>query len=104
MPALKELAWPIGLVLAVLALQGAACKPKASPSECDALLERYARLVVTEKYPDASATAVEAEQRREKEEARGDDTLKNCSSEVSRAELQCAMAAPTANAFEKCLE
>ena len=36
--------------------------------------------------------------------ARGDDAFKNCSSEVSRAELDCAMHAKTSGAFEKCLE
>ncbi|MCL2449337.1 MAG: hypothetical protein FWD17_10340 [Polyangiaceae bacterium] len=88
----------------VLALASTACKPKATASECEQLLDRYARLVVTEKHPDASADEVALEQRREKDEARGDDTLKNCSSEVSRDELRCAMQAPTADALEKCLE
>ena len=107
MPALTKapLAVAIGATLAVLAAAPfAACKPKASESECDALLERYARLVVTEKHPDASAAEVAAEQQREKTEARGDDAFKNCSSEVSREELRCAMQAPTADAFTKCLE
>jgi hypothetical protein len=93
-------AWLIALVL----LATASCKPKATESECDQLLERYARLVVTEKHPDASADEIAIEQRREKVEARGDDAFKNCSSEVSRDELRCAMQATTADAFEKCLE
>ena len=94
-----------------LAIAGAAtlvalanCKPKASAAECDQLLERYARLVVSEKHPDASPGDIAAEQQREKGEARGDDAFKNCSSEVSRDELRCAMQAQTADAFEKCLE
>jgi hypothetical protein len=82
----------------------AACKPKATPVQCDQLIERYAQLVVTERFPDASAAVVKTEQEREKSEARGDDAFKNCSSEVSRAEFDCAMRAPTADAFEKCLE
>jgi len=80
------------------------CKAKASESECDALLDRYARLVVLEKYPDASADVISQEQQREKAEARGDDAFKNCRSEVSRGDLECAMIAKTASAFEKCLE
>jgi hypothetical protein len=91
-------------VALVAAGAGAGCKPKASESECDQLLDRYARLVVTEKHPDASTDDIAIEQRREKDEARGDDAFKNCSSEVSRDELKCAMSAPTADAFEKCLE
>jgi hypothetical protein len=82
----------------------AGCRAKATPSQCDQLLERYAMLVVTEKYKDASAADIQREQQKEKSEARGDDAFKNCSSEVSQPELQCAMSAPTADAFEKCLE
>jgi hypothetical protein len=80
------------------------CKAKASATQCEQLVDRYARLVVTEKLPDASAAQIEAEQQREKSEARGDDAFKNCSSEVSQAEFDCAMRAPTADSFEKCLE
>lgn len=80
------------------------CKAKATASQCDQLLDRYAQLVVTEKYPDASATDIEAERVRERNEARGDDAFKNCSSEVSRAEFECAMKASGADAFLKCLE
>ncbi|MGH7294294.1 MAG: hypothetical protein ACRELB_05150 [Polyangiaceae bacterium] len=90
----------VGLTLGSLA----ACKPKASSAQCEALIDRYASLVVTEKFPDASAAQVEAERQREKSEARGDDSFKNCPSEVSQPELDCAMHAPTADAFEKCLE
>jgi hypothetical protein len=82
----------------------AGCKAKASESECDQLLERYARLVVLEKFPDASADVIAQEQQREKAEARGDDAFKNCRSQVSRGELECAMIAKTTSAFEKCLE
>jgi hypothetical protein len=80
------------------------CKPKASPSQCAQLIDRYAQLVVTEKYPDASAEQIRVEQEREKNEARADDSFKNCSSEVSQKELECAMKASTATALEKCLE
>ncbi len=80
------------------------CRAKATPSQCDQLLERYAMLVVTEKYKDASAADIQREQQHEKSEARSDDAFKNCSSEVSQPEFQCAMSAPTADAFEKCLE
>lgn len=90
--------------LAAVCALAAGCKPKVSAAQCDRLLERYAQLVVTERHPDASAADVRAEQEREKREARGDDSFKNCSSEVSRAEFDCAMGAPNADAFEKCLE
>ena len=86
------------------ALLASSCKPKITPAQCDALVDRYARLVVTEKRPDAGPEAIKVEQERERSEARGDDAFKNCTSEVSRAEFDCAMSAPTADALEKCLE
>lgn len=95
------------LVAAAAAASGAwtvGCRPKASATQCDQLLDRYAQLVVTEKLPDASAEQLRSERDREKSEARGDDAFKNCSSEVSQAEFDCAMHAANANAFEKCLE
>jgi hypothetical protein len=82
----------------------AACKPKVTVPQCEELVDRYATLVVTEKYPDASPALVHDEQQHAKDEARSNDVLRNCSSEVSRAEFECAMGAPTADAFEKCLE
>ena len=63
----------------------------------DAGRDREVRRRVPRRSPGASSE-------REKSEARGDDAFKNCSSEVSRAEFDCAMQAPTADAFEKCLE
>jgi len=80
------------------------CRPKASPAECEQLLDRYATLVVSSQDADASATDIEAERQREKREARGDDAFKNCSSEVSRAEFECAMRATSTDALEKCIE
>ena len=100
MPALMRAALVSLLAWALLA----ACKQKATPSQCDQLLERYASLVVLEKFPDAGPDRIKTEQEHEKNEARSDDAFKNCSSEVSRAELECAMRAATADALEKCLE
>jgi hypothetical protein len=93
---------PLAAACACALLSG--CKPKATTSDCDALIERYAKLMVIETFPDASPEVVRKEQDREKIEARSTDSLKNCSSEVSRAEMDCAMRATTTTAFEKCLE
>jgi hypothetical protein len=92
--------WAAATVLMV----ASACRAKASAAQCDELIERYAQLVVTERFADASAEQIRAEREREKHEARADDAFKNCSSEVSQAEFSCAMRAPNADAFEKCLE
>jgi hypothetical protein len=86
------------------ALAFTACRPKVTASQCDELLDRYAQLVVTERFPDASPEQIKSERERERGEARGDDAFKNCSSEVSHAEFDCAMRARSADALEKCLE
>lgn len=90
-------------MLLVVAI-GPACKPRVSSAQCDELIARYATLVVHEKVPDASAAAVEAEQRREREQAAHEDSFRNCTTEVQPNEYRCAMTAKTADAFEKCLE
>jgi hypothetical protein len=105
MPALSARSLATLATLATLAIAPAtACKPKASAAQCDQLLDRYAGLVVTAKFPDASPQQIDAERAREKAEARTDDAFKNCSSQVSHAEFECAMHATSADAFEKCLE
>ena len=89
-------------VLASMVVVG--CKKKVSQAECSAIVDHYARLVVTERLPDASAETVRMEQDRERQEAQGDDNFRNCTTEVSADEYACAMRAATADAVEKCLE
>jgi hypothetical protein len=104
MLALARVAAPRLAPAAALCALALGCQPKASATQCDQLLDRYAQLVVVEKFPDASAEQIQSERERERREARGDDAFKNCSSEVSQAEFACAMRAPNANVLEKCLE
>jgi hypothetical protein len=104
MPALSAFAKLLLAAPLALALVSMGCKTKATSSQCDALLDRYAQFVVTEKYPDASSAQIDTERARERTEARGDDAFKNCSSEVSSLELDCAMKAGSADAVLKCLE
>ena len=80
------------------------CKKKVTAAQCETLLDRYATLVVTAKLKDAPPEKLQAEQAREREEARNDDDFKNCTNEVSTEDYACAMAATTADAVEKCLE
>jgi len=91
----------------VLAACVVACKSsaaKATPAQCEAIVDRYAELVVKEAVPDASASTVAAEQERAKSAARGEDVFKNCATEVEAARYDCAMKAQTTDALEKCLE
>jgi hypothetical protein len=94
---------PICVIAAAFSFAGG-CRPKVTATQCDQLLDRYAQLVVTEKFPDASSERIDAERERERGEARGDDAFKNCRSEVSASEFECAMRASSADALEKCLE
>ena len=80
------------------------CKKKASQAECDTLIDRFATLVVKERIKDAPPELIKQEQERERNEAKGDDNFKNCTSEVQDDEAKCAMSAPTSEAFLKCLE
>lgn len=102
MPSLTRLAW---VTAAAAALLGAsACKKKASKNQCDELLDRYAALRVAEQHPDAGSDSLKAERERELGEARGDESFKRCTTEVTEDTLACAMAAPTAELIERCLE
>ena len=96
MPALKH------VVLACVLLAG--CKKKVTPAQCEAIVDRYAELVVKEKMPDASAETIASERTREKSEAHGDEVFKNCAAEVDLRDYDCAMKAATPEALEKCLE
>jgi len=80
------------------------CKARVSRGECDALLGRFAELVVKEKLPSATPEIVQVEQQREREEAARDDNFKNCTTELRQDEYRCAMAATTAEALIRCLE
>ncbi len=102
MPALEgRCLWAL---VVVSGLAVGACKPKATQTQCDDLVDRYAELVVREKVVDASAEQTRVARVRERDEARGDDAFKNCRSEVSQSEYSCAMRSLTAEQLIKCLE
>jgi hypothetical protein len=82
----------------------AGCSKKATRSECDELIERYATLLVSEQNPEASPAVVAAERDRARKQARADDDFKNCTTEVEAKDYHCAKAAKTAETLLKCLE
>ena len=86
------------------AVGAGACKHRVTQADCDAILDHYAELVVREREPDASLEQLATERTREKTEARGDDAFKNCTAEIQRADLDCALRASSPDAVEKCLE
>jgi hypothetical protein len=100
--------WPAALVLAALAAMGAlggfaGCRKKLTKEQCDQMLDRYAELVVKERYTDAGPDSA-AEWTHERTEALRSDEFKNCLTEVQESERVCAMKAPTSSALVKCLE
>jgi hypothetical protein len=101
---LKRAGWPVVLVLGTAAAGMAGCRQKVTAAQCEALVSRYAELVVRDKMPGASQDIVRTEQKRIREEANGDEGFRNCTTEVGPKEYDCAMSAPTPDAVEKCLE
>jgi len=81
-----------------------ACRQKVSAAQCEALITRYAELVVRDTMPGAPAQVVGEAQKRVREEAAGDENFRNCTTEIGPKEFNCAMAAKTPDAVEKCLE
>jgi hypothetical protein len=102
--ALRDPILPRAVFLVWVAVGIHGCKPHVTEAECAELVDRYATLLVKDKSPDASAAAVEAEQRRAHEHAAHEDVLRNCATEVQPSEYHCGMSARTPDAFEKCLE
>jgi hypothetical protein len=80
------------------------CKKKVTQKQCDELIDRFAGLVVKERFPDAGPDEIAKERTRERTEAKGDDAFKNCTSEVQTDEHACAMKAATSEGMIKCLE
>jgi hypothetical protein len=90
------------MLLALVAHSG--CREKVSAAQCEALVDRYAELVVLDKMPDAPQELVRQEQKLVRDQASADEGFRNCTTEVGPKEFACAMAAKTPDAIEKCLE
>ena len=88
----------------VLLALGAACSKKASPAQCEQLVDHYAEVVVRAASPNASAESHAVARARERDDARNDDLFRNCTSEILAADYACAMSATTAASLEKCLQ
>ena len=94
----------LAVAVALAVLIAPACKKKITQEDCDRLVDRFATLVVKERVHDASPEQIKAEQDRERQEARGDEAFRNCTSEVEAPDYACAMKTETSDAFLKCLE
>lgn len=88
----------------IAATSSPACTKKVTSKQCDELLDRFAELVVKERFADAGAAQIAEERTRERAEAKADAAFKNCPSEVQASEHACAMKATSSEALIKCLE
>ena len=98
------------LVFALAVALLGACRDKVTRGECARMLERYVELSAAQDptlvgLPPSQADEVRAERvaekRASKEFARAEE---DCMRDVSRKELECAMAAKTPNDWEACVE
>lgn len=98
--------------VALLLLAGlfAGCGKKVTSAECDAMLDRYLDLSMAPspeiaRMPPKQAESVIEERKSERRASSSYEAARGrCEREVSRAELDCAMKAPTANDWEACLD
>ncbi len=85
------------------AVLGPGCRDPVTRTECNALLDRYVELLAHTNGKDTSAPAIEDLQRQARDLAATDPAFADCEREVSRRQLECALAAPTADRLEICL-
>lgn len=93
----------VGVGCAIAATSTVGCREKVTPAECGALLDRYVELLAKTNELDAGPPAVAELQERARKLAAEDPAFADCEREVSRRQLECALAAPTADRLEICL-
>jgi hypothetical protein len=109
MRAPRKIGW-IFAALAVLALPASACARRATPAECDQILDRYVDFTIDgdaelRKIPEETRGAARDVKKQAKrsspEYARARD---QCLREVSASQVSCAMKAGNSNEWEACVD
>jgi hypothetical protein len=104
----SSLARCLGLAFFLTAICG--CSKKATPAECDAMLDRYLDLSMapnpelSRMPPQQVESVISANKAERRNESWYVQARARCAAEVSRGELECAMNAPTANDWEACID
>ena len=80
-----------------------ACGPAPTPTECNALLDRYVQKLVDSDRPGLSAGELLKLQVEARARAAKDPAFGECSARVSRRAYDCAMLAETVDRMEICL-
>jgi hypothetical protein len=87
-----------------------ACSKKPTPADCEAMLDRYLDLSMapnpelSRMPPQQVESVISAQKTERRNETWFVQARARCQAEVSRAELECAMTAPTANDWEACID
>jgi hypothetical protein len=83
----------------------ASCAAPLEASECKQLLEHYTGLLVISEQRHASSGDIESAKFRARlvAESQPHFQFTSCSTEVRRAQFECAMNAPDVDALERCL-
>jgi hypothetical protein len=74
-----------------------------SASQCAELLDKYVEHVAHAVDPNPPASALEERKSLARAAAKGREAFRRCEGELTRREVDCAMNAPNADAFERCL-
>jgi hypothetical protein len=80
------------------------CGQRATPAECVALLDRYVELLVRQEDPGARPVDIDRAKAQTRARAAVDPAFLSCEREVRQHHVACAVAAPTVDEFEKCMQ
>jgi hypothetical protein len=90
-------------VFGALVLLLSDCRKPITEHECNELLDRYVELLVRSDRPEVNAGELVKLQAEARSKAASDPAFANCTKEVSRSQLECAMRAQNADLLEQCL-
>lgn len=95
----------IGVLLGILGVRSVRRTLAEHPSreDCDAMLERYVEHVVHAHDPKPTAAELVARKAQARAIAAEDQAFARCPTHLTREEADCAMRAPNADEFERCL-
>jgi hypothetical protein len=81
----------------------ASCAAPLRQAECDKLLLHYVELLVRSDRPDVSGEELARMKREALHKGASDPQFRSCTSEVSRKQYECALAAENADKLEQCM-
>lgn len=88
---------------ATLGCCASSCGPPPNAIECGALLDRYVTLLVKSDQPNTSETELLRLREEARKKAARDAAFRECPSQVSRRQYDCAMSSENVDRFEQCL-